>query len=186
MRLEPIEKPENFMLRIGYRMMKKQFGKVLTPLKIIYSRKPALMFVAQKIDNVSNKKISFEPSFRLLIQTFASMMNGCHFCHDFRQTQAIKRQLGVEKFQALGEYRTSDLFDRRERAALAYIEEVTKKKCVTEEIFSELKKNFTDVEIVELTWLNAAESYYNSLMIPLGIESDDLQQLALGCAQSTH
>ena len=181
MRLEPIEKPNNLMLKMGYRMMKKQFGKVLTPLKIIYARKPSLMFIAQKIDKTSNK-ISFAPEFRLLIQTFASMMNGCHFCHDFRQTQAIKRQLGTEKFQALGNYKASNCFSQREHAALAYIQEATKEKRVTEETFIELRKHFTDVEIVELTWLNAAESYYNSLMIPLGIESDDLRQLALGRA----
>jgi alkylhydroperoxidase family enzyme len=62
---------------------------------------------------------------------------------------------------------------------LAYIEAATRDKCVSDEIFDELKKHFTDVEIVELTWVNAAENYYNSLMIPLGIESDHLQELAL-------
>ncbi len=177
MRLAMIEKPENLMLKMGYRMMQKQFGKVLTPLKVIYARKPSLMFIAQKIDKTS-ATLSFEPSFRLLMQTFASMTNGCHFCHDFRQTQAIKSELGTEKFEALTVYRSSNLFSLRERAALAYIEAATRDKCVSDEIFDELKKYFSDVEIVELTWLNAAENYYNSLMIPLGIESDHLRQLA--------
>ncbi|GMR01530.1 MAG: hypothetical protein BMS9Abin19_0926 [Gammaproteobacteria bacterium] len=178
MRLAMIEKPKNLMLKMGYRMMQKQFGKVLTPLKIIYARKPSLMFIAQKIDKTSSK-LSFEPSFRLLVQTFASMTNGCQFCHDFRQTQAIKCQLGTEKFEALVNYRSSSLFTAGERAALAYIEEATKNKCVSNKTFDELKKHFTDVEIVELTWINAAENYYNSLMIPLGIESDHLRELAL-------
>jgi len=178
MRLDAIEKPKNLMLKMGYKMMQKQFGKVLTPLKIIYARKPSLMFIAQKIDKTSSK-LSFEPSFRLLVQTFASMTNGCRFCHDFRQTQAIKCELETEKFEALASYHSSHLFSVRERAALAYIEAATRDKCVSDEIFDELKKHFTDVEIVELTWINAAENYYNSLMIPLGIESDHLQELAL-------
>ena len=178
MRLNPIEKPKNWMLKIGYRMMQKQFGKVLTPLKIIYARKPSLMFVAQKIDKTSSK-LSLEPTLRLLVQTFASMTNGCHFCHDFRQTQAIKKKLGTEKFIALVNYQTSDLFSARERAALAYVEATIKEKHVSDKVFAELKKHFTDVEIVELTWINAAESYYNSLMIPLGIESDHLRDLAI-------
>jgi alkylhydroperoxidase family enzyme len=178
MRLAMIDKPKNLMLKMGYRMMQKQFGKVLTPLKIIYARKPSLMFIAQKIDKTSSK-LSFEPSFRLLVQTFASMTNGCHFCFDFRQTQAIKCELGTEKFEALANYNSSHLFTARERAALAYIEAATRDKCVSDETFDELKKHFTDVEIVELTWINAAENYYNSLMIPLGIESDHLRELAL-------
>ena len=178
MRLDAIEKPKNLMLKMGYKMMQKQFGKVLTPLKIIYARKPSLMFIAQKIDKTSSK-LSFEPSFRLLMQTFASMTNGCHFCHDFRQTQAIKSQLGTEKFEALASYHSSHLFTARERAAFAYIEAATRDRYVSDETFDELKKHFTDVEIVELTWINAAENYYNLLMIPLGIESDHLRELAL-------
>jgi len=178
MRLDAIEKPKNLMLKMGYKMMQKQFGKVLTPLKIIYARKPSLMMIAQKIDKTSSK-LSLDPSFRLLIQTFASMTNGCHFCHDFRQTQVIKNKLGTEKFEALINYHSSHSFSARERAALAYVEATIKDKHVSDKTFSELKKHFTDVEIIELTWINAAESYYNSLMIPLGIESDHLRELVL-------
>lgn len=178
MRLEPIEKPKNLLLKMGYHMMEREFGKVLTPLKVIYARKPSLMFIAQKIDNTANKKISLEAPFRLLVQVFASMTNGCSFCNDFRQTQAFKRHLNSEKIQAIKHYQTSELFSLRERAALNYVEQVVKDKRVTEEVFSELKKHFTEVEIIELTWLIAAENYYNTLMIPLGIESDSLCSLA--------
>ena len=178
MRLESIEKPKNLLLKMGYYMMEREFGKVLTPLKVIYARKPSLMFVAQKIDKTANKKISFEAPFRLLIQVFASMTNGCSFCNDFRQTQAFKHHFKSEKFQALKNYQTSELFSQRERAALVYVEQVVKDKRVTEEAFSDLKTHFTEVEIIELTWLIAAENYYNTLMIPLGIESDSLCSLA--------
>lgn len=106
------------------------------------------------------------------------MTNGCSFCYDFRKTQSIKRQLGSEKFQALGNYRNNELFSHRERAALAYVEQTLNDKRVNEETFSELKTQFTETEIIELTWLIAAENYYNTLMIPLGIESDGLQMLA--------
>jgi len=178
MRLEPIEKPNNLMLWMGYRMMEREYGKVLTPLKIIYARKPSLMFIAQRIDKTANKNISFEAPFRLLIQVFASMTNGCSFCYDFRQTQATKRHLGSEKFKALGNYGRSEIFSQRERAALAYVEQVVNDKRVSEETFAELKNQFTETEIIELTWLIAAENYYNTLMIPLGIESDDLCKVA--------
>ena len=178
MRLQPIENPGSLMLKMGYQMMKRQFGKVPTPLKIIYARSPCLMSVALRIDKTANKKLSFDTEFRLLVQTFGSMINGCSFCHDFRQTQAIKGNLGAEKFQALREYKSSVLFNQRERAALAYVEGVLDQKHVAEDTFSALKAQFTEREIVELTWLVAAENYYNTLMIPLGIESDDLRVLA--------
>jgi len=137
-----------------------------------------LMSVALRIDKTSNSKISFDTEFRLLIQVFASMTNGCSFCHDYRQTQTIKGNLGLEKFQALKQYKSSEVFSQRERVALTYVEEVLNNKHVTEETFSELKTQFTEKEIIELTWLIAAENYYNTLMIPLGIESDNLRVLA--------
>jgi alkylhydroperoxidase family enzyme len=178
MRLEPIENPKNLMLKMGYRMTNKKFGKVLTPLKIIYARKPSLMLIAQLIDNTSNKT-SFDADFRLLVQTFTSMRNGCKFCHDYRLTLATKSHLETEKFEALENYRTSNVFSEKEQAAFSYIEEMAEDRHVSDVTFSNLRKYFTDVEIVELTWINAAENYYNSLMIPLGIESDELRKIAL-------
>ncbi len=83
MRLDPIDGPGKLILKMDYKMMQKQFGKVLSPLKIICARKPSLMFIARKIDKASSK-LSFELSFRLLVQTFASTTNGCRFCQDFR------------------------------------------------------------------------------------------------------
>ena len=178
MRLDPIETPKNLMLKMGYRMMKHKFGKVLTPLKIIYARNPALMSVALRIDKTSNSKLSLDTEFRLLIQVFASMTNGCNFCHDYRQTLTINSNLGQEKLQALAQYKTSAIFSRRERIALTYVEEALKNKRIHDETFSALKDQFTETEIVDLTWLIAAENYYNTLMIPLGIESDNLRALA--------
>jgi len=178
MRLEPIENPKSLMLKMGYRMMAHKFGKVLTPLKIIYARNAALMSVALRIDKITSKKLSLDAGFRMLIQIFASTTNGCKFCQDFRQTLAIKEKLELTKFQALSQYKTSDLFTQRERAALEYVEEILVNKSVTGKTFSGLKKHFTETEIVDLTWLVAAENYYNTLMIPLGIESDSLRVLA--------
>ena len=178
MRLEPIDKPKNLKLKMEYHMIGREFGKVLTPFKVIYARKPELISISQRIEKMANRKLSMDASFRLLIQVFCSMANGCSYCHDFRQTQALKKHLESEKFQDLEYYQTSELFSRREHAALSYVEQSLKYKNVTEDTFNTLKKYFTEIEIVELTWLIAAENYYNTLMIPLGIESDSLCMLA--------
>ena len=38
--LAPIEKPRGMMMGLVYKMSKRQFGKVLTPLKVVYARLP--------------------------------------------------------------------------------------------------------------------------------------------------
>ena len=91
---------------------------------------------------------------------------------------AIRQRLGMEKFDALPDYRMSPLFSDRERAALAYVEEATRRKRVSDATFDALRKHFTEPEIVEITWLNAVHNYYNLINLPLGIESDGLCAIA--------
>jgi alkylhydroperoxidase family enzyme len=178
MRLEPIEKPKNLMMKALYRYAKWRFGKVVTALKIIYARKPKFVAAYFLFDLLFNKGITLSPSFRLLFQTHVSMLNGCGFCQDARQALAVQRSIGQDKFQSLKDYRISPLFDDRERAALAFAEEFLKNKHVSDEIFAGLEKYFTKTEIIEIIWMNAAETYFNALSIPLGLESDGLRVLA--------
>lgn len=178
MRLNPIERPGNLIMRFVYRVAEKKFGKVVTPLKVIYARKPLLLIVLALIDLLLNKSVGLPASFRLLFQTHVSMLNGCGFCQDARQALAVQRHIGLEKFQALKDYRVSPLFDERERAALAFAEEFSINKHVHDEIFAGLTKHFTETEIVELVWMNAAEHYFNALSVPLGIKTDGLRLLA--------
>jgi alkylhydroperoxidase family enzyme len=179
MNLEPIEKPKGMLLKMAYRMVRGKFGKVLTPLKVIYARKPALMFLAQKIDGIMANKLTFDAAFRLLVQSHTSMLNGCPFCNDFRRAQTVMAKIGLEKFHALEKYQTSELFDERERAALSYATSVVKSE-TTPEHFVQLRKHFSEEQIVELTWLVAVEVYYAKLMIPFGIDSDGLAALKQG------
>ena len=86
----------------------------------------------------------------------------------------------MEKFRALGSYRTSDLFSDAERAALDYCGEITRERAVSDATFETLRKHFDERQIVELTWVNAVGNFFNLLAVPLGIESDGLAELALG------
>ncbi len=178
MRLEPIEKPGSLLLKALYLYARREFGKVPTPLKTIYARKPRLAAVFFVIDGLLNKGISLSPDFRLTFQAYVSLLNGCSFCHDARTALAVQRRLGMEKFQALREYRSSNLFSERERAALAFAEEFSQARRVCDETFAALANYFTETELIELIWMNAAETYFNSLAIPFAITSDGLRVLA--------
>ena len=177
MRLEPVERPGNVILRMIYWMVYRRFGKVVTPLKILYARKPKLLSVFLLIDRLLNKNVTLSPSFRLLFQTQVSLLNGCGFCQDVLQAVAVQRCIGMEKFHALRDYKVSPLFDERERAALAFAEDFSRNKHVSDATFEGLRKHFSETEIVELIWMNAVENYFNSLVIPLKINPDSLAAL---------
>ena len=69
------------------------------------------------------------------------------------------------------------LVTAKERAALAVIREYAENRKVSAAAFADLKRHFTDTEIIEILALNAFEQFYNALTIPLEIESDELQKL---------
>ena len=65
-RLAPIERPKSLLLRIAYRLSEKQLGKVITPMKVIYARKPRLLPLVAQIQRTLEHGLSLEPSLRLL------------------------------------------------------------------------------------------------------------------------
>ena len=177
MRLAPIEEPRHPMARFAYRKFGSQYGKVATPLKVIYARKPRLLSILMMIDRTAERGVSLDPKLKLLVFAAVDWANGCAFCHDYRQAQAVQRRLGMELFAALPEFRTSDLFTSRERAALEFAHEAVRGE-VADATFDELQHQFDDVEIVELTWLVSVETYYNVMKRALDIGSDGLRELA--------
>lgn len=177
-RLSPIERPANPLLRFAYWMAKRQFGKVITPLKVIYARKIRLLPIATQIQRTMEGGLSIDPSLRLLIQVQTSQLNGCSFCEDLALATAVRHRIGPERFGALSEFRASNLFTDRERAALAFTEASVRDRHVSDEIFTEVRLHFSETEIVELAWIAAAETYFNVQAHALGIGSDELLALA--------
>jgi AhpD family alkylhydroperoxidase len=180
MRLEAIENPSNPLLKIAYWFSRRQFGKVMTPLKVIYARKFALLQFAMKINKFEEKQTDLPPDLRLLIKIAAATENGCTFCQDIALAQAVKGKIGTEKFVALvGKNEAKEyVFTEKERAVLAVIRQYAAERKVSDTNFAELRRHFDETQIIEILALNAFEQFYNALTIPLQIESDGLRELA--------
>lgn len=171
--LPPIERPRNPLLRLVYAWSRRRFGKVLAPLKVIYARKPPLALLADRIVR-TQQRLSLEPELRLLVQARTSQLNGCAFCHDVALAQALQRRLGMQRFLALDGSGDAAPFSARERAALALAEDATLRRRIAPATWNALRAHFSDTEIVELIWLNAAENYFNLQAAVLEIGSDGL------------
>src|SRR6266481_1028788 len=178
MRLTPIDNPRQLIAKIFYWAVKRRLGKVMTPARVVYARIPALFRLAYAEIKIVEGKLTIDPTVSILVRTWAAMINDCSFCVDIAKAVGVQKRMTLEKFEALPQYRTSPLYTPRERAALAYVEEATRVKRVSDTTFAELRRHFNDTEIVEITWLNALENYYNLINIPLEIESDGLCAIA--------
>jgi AhpD family alkylhydroperoxidase len=166
-------------VRIGYAVARRRFGKVPTPFKVAYARAPKLAAISFRVARVLERGLSLDPALVQLVMLRSSQMNGCGFCADLHLAEAVRGRLGVEKFRALDAWRDSPAFTEPERAALAYCEEITRNRTVTDATFAELAKHFGEKQIVELTWVNAIGNFFNLMAVPLGLESDGLAELAL-------
>ncbi len=178
MRFEPIDKPATLLGRLMAAAMRWQLGKVIMPARVIYNRVPRMWNVSWALVRLQMRGLRLHPELRLLIQVRAAMLNRCEFCQDIAKAMAVQQRIGLAKFRDLERYPESPAFSDRERAALAFVDEATRNKTVSDATFANLRKHFDEREIVEITVLNAIENFYNLLNIPLEIESDRLLEIA--------
>lgn len=175
--LAPIEKPKSLMMKLAYYFTKKQFGKVLTPLKVSSARLPfpfALFY--QKISKL-DQKISLPLETLMLIREQVARINICLFCIDIGRMISIRASLNEEKFNSLENYKTSLLFSEKERAALDYVTMLTRDKKMDKATFDHLARYYSEREICEIVYLVASEHVYNITNIGLNIHSDMLCDL---------
>lgn len=88
---------------------------------------------------------------RLLI----SMEHECGYCSTVRSKVAQEQGLDEEKVNALPLFETSDLFDERERAALRFAMLFKKDAHSDDSVYDELRRHFSEEEIIELGQLCA-------------------------------
>jgi alkylhydroperoxidase family enzyme len=178
MRLAPIEKPPSLLGKILDAAIRRMLGRPITPSQVIYNRVPAAWRITLAFQLFERFGAKLPQELLLLVTTHVAMLNGCAFCQDIKRAVAVRSRLGTKRFDALADWRSSALFSARERAALAYVEEATRAKRVSDASFAELAKHFDEREIAELTLANAIENFYNLLNLPLEVESDGLEALA--------
>lgn len=172
--LAPIEKPRGLTMKLAYAMTRRQFGKVLTPLKVFSARMPlAFGLFASKIGKL-DKKLLLPPETALLIREQVARINVCLFCIDIGRSFTIKSSMNEAKFDALEQYSASPLFTAAERAALDYVTELTRDKKVNPDTFARMSGYYSEREICEIVWLVSSEHFYNMTNIGLNIHSDML------------
>jgi hypothetical protein len=88
--LAPIERPEGLNMKLAYFFTHRQFGKVLTPLKVHSARlPPAFGLFYSKIGKL-DKKLLLPPETAMLIREQVARIDVCLFCIDIGRWVTIK------------------------------------------------------------------------------------------------
>jgi alkylhydroperoxidase family enzyme len=83
---------------------------------------------------------------------------------------AVADGVSVAECAALADWRPSAFFDARERAVLAYVDEMMRNFSVPDAVFAALKPHFSERQIVELTVLAATYSMHGHVLRALDID----------------
>jgi alkylhydroperoxidase family enzyme len=172
--LPPVENPDGLIMKLVYGMTRRQFGKVLTPLKVHSARLPLAFGQFYGTVGKLDKKLTLPSETVMLVREQVARLNVCLFCIDIGRYVTIQSSMDQAKFEALERYTSSPLFSDAERALLDYVTELTRDKKVDPATFARLAQHYTERQICEIVWLIASEHLYNITNIGLNIHSDML------------
>ncbi|HJP97112.1 MAG TPA: carboxymuconolactone decarboxylase family protein [Rhodanobacteraceae bacterium] len=121
-----------------------------------------------------------EPKLMELVKMRASQINGCAYCLDMHSKDARAMGETEQRLYLLDAWRESPFYSDRERAALAWTEALTRiyEDQVSEQLYAEVREQFEEKELVDLTFAIIAINGWNRLAIPFRSEPGHYQPRA--------
>src|SRR5690606_8134559 len=110
------------------------------------------------------KDAKIEKKLQELVEFRVSQINGCIHCLDMHYKEARENGVSEQQLYALNAWREATIYSERERAALAWAEAVT--ACnVSDGVYEEVKEQFTDEELIDLTLVVSSINTWNRINI---------------------
>ncbi len=118
-----------------------------------------------------------EPSLLELVKTRASQMNGCAYCIDMHTKDARAAGETEQRLYALSAWQETPFYTPRERAALAWTEAITdiQKGHASDSVYDEVSKEFSEAELVRLTFAITQINTWNRISIGFRVEPGTYQ-----------
>lgn len=124
-----------------------------------------------------NKYLSKSPIEKRLLDLIdyrISQINGCAYCLDMHSKDLIVEGESDQRIYVLSAWREAPFYSERERAALSWAEAVNKFD-VPDEVYEEVRKQFSEEELIYLTMQINALSSYNRLNIVFRTQAGSYQ-----------
>ncbi|WP_299668928.1 carboxymuconolactone decarboxylase family protein [uncultured Ruegeria sp.] len=113
------------------------------------------------------KTSGLEHSLIELVKLRVSQINGCAFCIHMHTHDARAQGESEDRLHLLNAWRESSLYSKRERAALAWAETLTRieQKGAPDHIYEEMAVQFSDQEKIALTLVVTTINAWNRIAI---------------------
>jgi AhpD family alkylhydroperoxidase len=147
------------------------------PQRLKYGKAfPEGIHALQELGRVINTS-GLEPSLTELVKTRASQLNGCAYCIDMHTKDARAEGETEQRLYALSAWEETPFFTPRERAALAWTEAITniQQGHASDAVYEEVRKEFSEAEIVRLTFVIGQINFWNRISIAFRVEPGTYQ-----------
>jgi AhpD family alkylhydroperoxidase len=119
---------------------------------------------------------------RELVKVRASQINGCAYCIDMHWKDARAAGESEQRLYGLAAWREAPYYSERERAALAWTEELIliAEHHVSDELYEHTRWQFSEQELVDLTLAVGTINAWNRIAISFRSEAGSYQPPAHG------
>lgn len=125
---------------------------------------------------------TMEASLRELVKLRASQINGCAYCIDMHWKDARAAGESEQRLYGLAAWREAPYYSERERAALAWTEELTlvAEHHVSDELYEQTRRQFGEQELIDLTLAVVTINAWNRIAISFRSEAGSYRPPARG------
>ncbi len=184
----PLDHKPTLLLRIAEIYSKRRYGAVLEPgLALLHNRKVLITVIAN--ENKVARWDALDPTVKAVAALAAAAEIGCGWCLDFGFWESFHRGVDPLKLREITDWQRSTAYDERERAGIRYAVAMTQTPPeVTDDMVADLRRRFSDGELVELTATIALENQRSRTNSALGLTSQGFRDhcdLPSGRSRST-
>lgn len=158
--------------RLARSYTQRRFGRMIEPTAAASHHAGVLVAMGGLETSAQSGWKKLDPTLRWLAIQATSSRIGCSWCIDYGYYEGMHDGVDPAKVRAVSDWRSSDLFDERERAVLEYAETAT--GCpgeVPEELAERIRTHLSDPEFVELAAWVALENFRSRFNAGLGLRS---------------
>jgi AhpD family alkylhydroperoxidase len=122
------------------------------------------------LEHYLNTGTGLELTLMELVRLRVSVMNGCEYCVSMHTSELQRHHETAERIAEIADWRGSDAYTQRERAALGWAEALTdiQEGHAPDVVYDATREHFSDVETVKLTLVITTINAWNRIAIGLG------------------
>jgi len=161
-RIEPLPPEHTPELKEAFGAYVKALGFIPNSV-LILQRKPRLVkALAQLMSAVWEPEAEVDRGFKRLLAHVASRVAGCQYCMAHTAGGALFHGVDPKKVADIWDFRTSPHFSAGEKVALDFaIAAASQPNGVTDAMFADMRKHWSETEIVEIAAVVAVFGFFN-------------------------